>query len=86
MPSVILPSLLSQRAGPSGSLEVDGRTAGDVLRTLEERYPSLKGWVLDDQGRVREHVKLFVNDTEASLGTRVSHADELHIVPAISGG
>ena len=85
MPHVILPGLLSRHAnGPR--VDIDGPTARDTLQALERRYPALRGWVLDEQGRVRAHVKLFVNGTEASLETNTSSNDELHIVPAISGG
>lgn len=86
MPHVILPDLLSRRTESRGRIAVNGATAGDAVRILEQRYPSLKGWVLDDRGHVRQHVKLFVNGTEASLETGVRDTDELYIVPAISGG
>lgn len=85
MPHVILPGLLRRHVDDS-RIEIEGPTAGQALRALEHRYPALKGWVLDEQGRVRTHVKLFVNGTEASLDTGTGPADELHIVPAISGG
>lgn len=86
MPQVILPGLLSEKIGQSPLVEVDGATTGHVLRSLEQRYPALRGWVLDEQGRVREHVKVFVNGREASLDTGTTPKDELHIVAAISGG
>ena len=86
MARVILPGLLRDRSDGAGELVVDGSTAAHVLRQLETRYPALRGWVLDERGRLREHVKLFVNDAEAFLDTRVAAGDELHIVPAISGG
>ena len=86
MPRIILPSFLSQRVGGIAPIEVAGPTAGAALRTLEERYPALRGWVLDEQGRVRAHVKLFLNGTEASLEHGTADSDELHIVAAISGG
>ena len=85
MPSVILPGLLRQRV-PSTAITIDGPTAGATLRELEHRYPTLRGWVLDERGHVRTHVKLFVNGTEASLDTSTSSDDELYVVPAISGG
>lgn len=86
MARVILPWLLRERAGGSGLVEVDGGTAREALLRLEARHTGLRGWVLDERGGIRPHVRLFVNDSPASLDTRMSPADELHIVPAISGG
>lgn len=86
MPRVILPGLLTERVHRPDRIEIDGPTAGHVLQALEQRYPPLKGWVLNEQGRVRQHIKLFVNGKEASLATGTSPGDELHIIPAISGG
>ncbi len=86
MPRVILPSLLRDRSSVDGDVVVDGGTAGEVLRQLETRYPRLRGWILDERGSLREHVKLFVNDAEASLDSAVAADDEMHVVPAISGG
>lgn len=86
MVQVMLPGALRDRTGGLALVEVEGGTAGEVLGRLEARYPALRGWLLDERGRIRDHVKLFVNDTEASLETPLATGDELHIVPAISGG
>lgn len=86
MSVVILPAALRHEAGASVPLVVDGATAGAVLHALEERHPALRGWVLDERGRLREHVKLFVNGREASLDADTAPDDEVHVVPAISGG
>ncbi|MBI4540188.1 MAG: MoaD/ThiS family protein [Gemmatimonadetes bacterium] len=86
MPTVTLPSPLVDRAGGLRQLDVPSGTALEVIRRLEVQHAGLRGWILDEQGRLREHVKLFVNDAEASLDTALSDGDELHIVPAISGG
>lgn len=86
MPRVILPGALRARSGGVKEIEVEAGTAGEILRRLESDHPGLAGWVLDEQGHLREHVKIFVNDTEAVLDTPVSIADELFVVRAISGG
>jgi molybdopterin converting factor small subunit len=85
--SLYLPSILCERAGGLVSpLVVAGASVREVLLLAVEDHGGLRGWVLDDAGRLRPHVKIFVNDGEATLDTPVSAGDELHVVPAISGG
>lgn len=86
MPAVHLPSTLRQRAGGVSPLEAPGATAGEVLRNLEKLTPALAGWILDEQGALRQHVHVFVNDEQADLRRSVSERDEITIVQAISGG
>src|SRR5947209_1581306 len=85
MAVVRLPSPLRELAG-SGRLEVDGATVGEILETLERSHPRLDGWVADEQGQIREHVKVFVNGEVAGLETRVADGDRIQVLPSISGG
>ena len=86
MPNVILPRSLAERIGGRRGVVVEASTVGATLRLLEERYPALARWLLDERGRLREHVKIFVAETPAELATPVSEEDKLYIVQAISGG
>jgi photosystem II stability/assembly factor-like uncharacterized protein/molybdopterin converting factor small subunit len=86
MAKVFLPSALRQLAGGAAELQVDGATAGAVLRRLEELHPQLRGWVLDETSRLRRHVNLFVNSRRADLETPLEPRDQLHVVQSISGG
>jgi molybdopterin converting factor small subunit len=86
MPTVTLRAPLSQRAGGSSKLDLPGSTAGEVLRELERRHPAIVGWILDERGRVRPHVNVFVNGERVREDAAVEPADELHVLPSISGG
>ncbi len=86
MAKVVLPPTLLGRIDGSPPLAVDGATVGEVLDGLQRRYPGLRGWILDEQGRVREHVNLFVNSVRAPLEEPVGADDELFVIQAISGG
>ena len=66
--------------------EVDGATVGDVLLALERANPPITGWVLDEQGRIREHVNVFVNGTPGEERTQVAAGDCVYVLPAITGG
>jgi molybdopterin converting factor small subunit len=86
MPRVILTGSICQHAGGLGAVEVNGDTAGAVVSALEASYPALRGWVVDERGALRRHVRLFLRGTGVALDAAVGPDDELHIVAAISGG
>jgi molybdopterin synthase sulfur carrier subunit len=86
MAVVTLRAPLRDLAGGSSRLDVPGATVAEVIGRLEQDHPSLAGWVLDERGRIREHVKVFVNGDVAGLEHPVAAADLVHVLPAISGG
>lgn len=86
MPKVILTGSIRQHAGGAGAVEVEGRTARAAVAALERSYPALRGWVVDEQGALRRHVKLFLGGAAVPLDAALAPSDELHIVAAISGG
>lgn len=63
-----------------------GSVVRGVIEDLEARHPKIVGWVRDEQGELRPHVKVFVNGEVATLEDPVSAGDEIRILPAISGG
>jgi len=86
MATVRLRAPLSELAGGKRELLLDGATVADVLRALEEAHPDVKGWILDEQGNIREHINVFVNKEYGREGTTLGPDDRVHILPAISGG
>jgi molybdopterin synthase sulfur carrier subunit len=86
MPRVILTGSIRQHAGGLGTVEVDGTTVRDAIRALQQAHPGLRGWVVDEQGALRRHVKVFLRGKAVTLDVPVSPDEELHVVAAISGG
>jgi molybdopterin converting factor small subunit len=86
MTEVKLPSPLRELAGGQRRVDVDGRTIGELIQSLERAHPKLVGWVVDETGRLREHVKVFVNGESVGLDAAVGPADEVQVLPSISGG
>ena len=86
MPVVTLRAPLKQLVGDRSEVQVEGSTLGEVLGDLERSNPKLTGWVLDEQGEVREHVNVFVNGERATLETPVDERARVHIIQNISGG
>jgi hypothetical protein len=41
---------------------VNGRTVAEVIGVLDERYPGWAAYIIDEQGALRKHVNIFVND------------------------
>jgi molybdopterin converting factor small subunit len=85
MATVNLRSPLKQRVG-APSVDVSGETVAEVVRALEAQAPEIKGWVADEQGRVRRHVNVFVNGEPASENDAVAPDDRIDIIHAITGG
>jgi molybdopterin synthase sulfur carrier subunit len=77
---------LRKLAGGRPEHELDGATVIELLRALELRYPELSGWVLDERGRIRRHINVFVNGERGQEPTAVQPADRLEVLPAITGG
>jgi molybdopterin converting factor small subunit len=86
MPRVHLTGSIRERAGGQGTIEVQGDTVAGAIRALEAGHPALRGWVTDEQGALRRHVKVFLAGRAVALDAPIKPSDELHIVAAISGG
>ena len=75
---------------PDGPLQAEGGTVGEALDAVFAERPQVRGYVLDDRGRLRKHVCVFVNGmrlTNASaLGQAISPEAKLHVMQALSGG
>jgi molybdopterin converting factor small subunit len=85
MAQVMLRAPLSELCGGRNHV-VEGANVRDVLVALERAHPPIAGWVLDEQGRIREHVNVFVNGIHGEERTPVGDSDRLHVLPAITGG
>jgi len=78
--------LRSYTAG-AATLAGRGGTLAEVLAHLEQRCPGIRFRMVDEQDRIRPHMRLFVNTSEArGLSAAVREGDTVHIVCALSGG
>jgi sulfur-carrier protein len=77
---------LKRLAGGAPEHTVPGATVGELLRALEASQPGLGGWILDERGRVRRHINVFVNGEYGREDTAVGEDDRIDVLPAISGG
>ncbi|MHB8624381.1 MAG: ubiquitin family protein [Sulfuricaulis sp.] len=69
---------------------VSGKTVAAALQAVLANNPVLRGYVLDDQGRLRQHVTIFVDGYQikdrVNLTDLVQEASEVFVVQALSGG
>lgn len=77
---------LKQFAGGRAHHPVQGGTVGELLRELERAQPAVSGWILDERGRIRRHMNVFVNGEYGREDTPVAPEDRIDVLPAISGG
>ena len=62
-------------------------TLGGVLAALDSAYPGIRFRMIDEQGNVRPHIKLFVNSLlTRDLTTALPSGATVMIVGALSGG
>jgi molybdopterin synthase sulfur carrier subunit len=68
-------------------VDAAGGTMSDLLDDLDRRFPGIRFRMVDEQGRLRQHMKLWVGqDAVTDLSTPVSETDEVTIMQALSGG
>lgn len=89
MPKVIFTANL-QRHLSAPPKEAEGRTVRAALESVFAANPRLRSYVLDDQGRVRHHVIVFIGSQRikdpTTLSDAVSETDEIFVMQALSGG
>jgi molybdopterin synthase sulfur carrier subunit len=84
---VFVPSQLTSYTGGVSRLRARGETLGRVLDDLDARYPGLRFRVVDEQDRVRRHMRIFLNGEAAkAVSLTVRDGDEVLIFGALSGG
>jgi molybdopterin synthase sulfur carrier subunit len=83
---VLIPSSLRSYT-ERGETEASGITLAALLADLERQYPGIRFRMVDEQDRIRRHVRVFVNgDQVFELSRPLSPSDEVVIVQALTGG
>ena len=68
-------------------VEAAGETVREALADLDRRYPGMRFRMIDEQDRIRPHIRLYVNtDAVEQLDHRIGRGDTLHLICALSGG
>lgn len=74
----------------TAKLDIQGATVGELVQDLALNYPDLKKHLLDESGKIRTFLNIFVGDDDIrdleDEKTGVSQGTVVSIVPAIAGG
>jgi len=83
---VLIPGALRSYT-ESGETEAAGATLAAVFADLERQYSGIRFRIVDEQDRIRRHIRIFVNgDQVHDLAHPLDARDEVVIVQALSGG
>jgi molybdopterin synthase sulfur carrier subunit len=84
---VLIPTPLRSYTQEQRMVEADGETLAAVLDDLDRRYPGIRFRMINEQDRMRPHIRFFVNgDQVFDLARSLRPDDEVFIVQALSGG
>jgi molybdopterin converting factor small subunit len=83
---VLIPTPLRSYSGQS-HVDIPGKTLEDVLAELDKRFPGIRFRMIDEQERMRPHMRFFVNGVQVrELSHPLLPTDAVQIVQALSGG
>jgi hypothetical protein len=78
------------RQVPAATLEAPGGTVREVLESIFAACPQLRAYLLDEQGRLRKHVGIWVDSVpitdRVALADPVAPTSRLHVLQLLSGG
>ncbi|HXW65485.1 MAG TPA: MoaD/ThiS family protein [Burkholderiaceae bacterium] len=68
-------------------VEAVGSSLAEVLADLDRQFPGIRFRMINEQERMRPHIRFFVNGAQTfDLSLPLRATDELVIVQALSGG
>ncbi len=83
---VLIPSALRSYT-KEREVEAAGATLTELVANLDRRYPGVRFRMIDEQDRMRPHIRFFVNGEQVfDLARPLRTTDAVHIVQALSGG
>jgi len=91
--SVRIPTILRTYTGGAAEVTVDpgdAATLQQVLDALDANHPGIRARVLDEQGKLRRFVNVYVDDDDVrfadGLATPTPAGTQISVIPAVAGG
>jgi sulfur-carrier protein len=83
---VLIPSPLRSYT-QTREVDASGATMSELLADLDRRYPGLRFRMIDEQDKMRPHMRFFINGEQVfDMNRALRPTDEIQIVQALSGG
>ncbi|MCR1784493.1 MoaD/ThiS family protein [Nocardioides carbamazepini] len=87
---VRIPTILRTYTGGDSEVSAEGATLAEVLDNLDASFAGIKGRILDEDGKLRRFVNVYVNNDdvrfEQDLATPTPDGAEVSVIPAVAGG
>ncbi|MFB7907920.1 MoaD/ThiS family protein [Kitasatospora sp. NPDC056076] len=88
--NVRIPTILRTYTGGAAEVPAEGATLGEVIADLERNHAGIAARILDDTGKLRRFVNVYVNDDDVrfaeGLATGIADGASVSIIPAVAGG
>ncbi|MDL4821042.1 MoaD/ThiS family protein [Actinomadura opuntiae] len=88
--SVRIPTILRTYTGGEAEVKAEGDTLRAVVADLEASYTGIAARILDDAGKIRRFVNVYVGDEDVrfadGLDTATPAGSQISIIPAVAGG
>ncbi|GHC71421.1 MoaD/ThiS family protein [Streptomyces cinnamoneus] len=88
--NVRIPTILRTYTGGLAEVSAEGAVLSEVIADLERNHPGIAARVLDESGKLRRFVNVYVNDDdvrfEGGLGAATPDGAGVSIIPAVAGG
>jgi len=88
--SVRIPTILRSYTDGVSEVKATGGTLGEVIADLENQFTGIAARVLDDTGKLRRFVNIYVGDEDVrftdGLDTPTPEGVQISIIPAVAGG
>lgn len=88
--SVRVPTILRTYTKDEAHVTAEGDTVQAVLSDLEAKYPGIRARIVDDSGKIRRFVNVYVGDEDVrfaqGLDTPTASGTQVSIIPAVAGG
>jgi sulfur-carrier protein len=88
--SVRIPTILRTYTGGAAEVSAEAGTLREVIAALNAEFPGIGGKILDDAGKLRRFVNVYVGDEDVRLAqgldTLVQPGVQVSVIPAVAGG
>nr|MCW2728497.1 molybdopterin synthase sulfur carrier subunit [Aeromicrobium sp.] len=88
--NVRIPTILRTYTQDQSQVSAEGETLTEVLDSLESDFPGIKARVVDDEGKLRRFVNIYVAEEDVrfsdGLQTATPSGSQVSIIPAVAGG